>query len=370
MALQLNPVRLYSGRLCLNHGLLVDILRMTNKFWKAYQELLELNRKKKSDYDELHDIMEKMEKVPRKKVKITEPRIIKIRDRVVNDFDSAFLDLKVMTRSLSRIIEDDETFLFRTVQQLAHIYDNFRKLKNPAVPENFNRFCLETQHNIYSLLKHLEHLQHHAWVVSKAHARDKIVVSELVISSNYRQKNKIRRETIELDHLRNKITPLSAHMETLKWVKNEEDVKELHAEVTELLELYHEEVEDLSSMLHEADVLIRRSEYMIKAIEEEAHNLNLEKIVTRANKFSIKLRKLLRKIENQARREASDISILVNKLPTPKALYLKREEIEKLAEKKKEVREKKEKRKTARKKAEKKEKKKPAKKKPTEKRKK
>jgi septation ring formation regulator EzrA len=311
MAIHLSPFRLYKGRICLNHGILVEILRCTYNFWNAYRMLLDLNGVRDSKVRELKKIMDKM---GLKHKKVSDKRKIKVVKDVLKDFSEGFSHIDNMLKSLEKIIRNDETFLFRAVKELKRLYLRFRKSRNPAMPEHLS---YSIQHRFYSLISHMAETQHHAWVVSKAHSRDFIKLSELTIVSSRAERRRIRRQTLELDHLRNRIEPLKAKLSRLDKVRTQQQINTLHEEVDELLRLYHKEISDISHILHEADVLIRRTEKLFKALEHEAKQLGLPGLDKSVKKYSLRFKKLLKKIEDQARREFMDIKIMIKKLPVP-----------------------------------------------------
>ncbi|MBI5880625.1 hypothetical protein HZB90_00680, partial [archaeon] len=67
MPIHIYPLKLYTNTLCLNHGLLVDILRNSQIFWEAYRELLDIAGKRESDEKELRVLMQKMDLAPKQK---------------------------------------------------------------------------------------------------------------------------------------------------------------------------------------------------------------------------------------------------------------------------------------------------------------
>ncbi|MFC1741823.1 hypothetical protein ACFL3V_04780 [Nanoarchaeota archaeon] len=312
MPIHLNPFRLYKGRVCLNHGLLVDILRSSQRFWVAYKDLLELNGKKESDVKELKEVMKKMGLKPNHKGKITTKKKLKVCDRVTKDFDVGLRELDNMMNNLARIILDDETFLYRAVKELRDLYIKFRHIKH--LPDHMRH---KTQHELHYLMEYMEKKQHHAWVISKAHSRGAFKFREVSILSERSQRRRIRRQTLELDHLRNRIEPLRDKIENLRSVRTHDDIHRLHNEITELLKLYHEEISDLSHIMHEADILIRRTEKLFHHIALEADHLEFKDLKKKVKKYDKRFHQLMRKIESQARRECIDLKKIVGGLPKP-----------------------------------------------------
>ena len=320
MPIHLNPFRLYRGRLCLNHGLLVNILRSTQRFWIAYKHLLELNGKRQSSVKELRTVMDKMGLKTKKK--LSRKQSANALATVHVAFEEGLKDLENMFSSLNRIIRDDETFLFRAVKELKTLYLKFMKIGH--IPDYMRNNVL---YRLYALMEHMEEKQRHAWVVSKAHARGYVKLADISIFSTRTERRRIRRQTIELDHLRNRIEPLKNKIARLSRIRTHEQIHTLHSDIEKLIELYQKEITDLGHIMHEADVLIRRTENLFKAIEKEAEELNLKGLKRKVSTYSKKFRKLLLKIEKQARREYLDIDHIVKKLPQsaqkPKAVAKK-----------------------------------------------
>lgn len=309
MAIHLNPFRLYKGRLCLNHGLVVEILRSTHSFLIAYNHLLEINGKRKSDVKELHTLMKKAG------IKTRESISEKERDRLIAGlkklFSESLENIDNMFKNLKTIIIDDETFLFRAVKQLKEVYLKFSRIKH--IPEHM---MLNVHERFHSLMDKMEDVQKHAWIVSKAHARERIKLEEIEIHSTYVLRRRIRKQTLELDHLRNRIEPLTEKIERLRQVTTHEDIHKLHDEISELLQLYREEMHDLHHIMHESDVIIKRTEKLFSAIESEAEHLGMKDLMRDIKKYAKKFKNLLGKIEDQARREHMDIKNLVKSLPS------------------------------------------------------
>jgi len=312
MAIHLNPFRLFSGRLVLNQGLLVEILRNTKIFWEAYKRLLELNGRKSSDIKDLKVLMGKMGIVPKEKKKASETEIKKAVVAIDADFDRSLEQLDDMFRSIKTIILDDETFMFRAVEDIRKMYLTTRKITH--VPEYMQE---NIQKGFYELLHHISEVQHHAWIVSKAHSRNAIKLEELTIISSWAERKRIRMQTLELDHLRNMIEPLREKVENMSRIKEHEHIHDLYDGINRLLQLYHEQIADLSAILKESDVLIKRTENLLTAIEHEAESLGVVSLKKKVNSYASKFHKLLVSIESQARRENMDIDHIVKRLPAP-----------------------------------------------------
>jgi hypothetical protein len=309
MAIHLNPFRLYKGRLCLNHGLIVEILRNTHFFLLAYKNLLEINGKRESDVKELKTIMKKAGIKTRKKISGKEKA--KLITEVAGLFSKSLEDIDKMLKSLKTIILDDETFLFRAVKEMRKLYMKFSRIKH--IPEHM---MINVHERFHKLMENMAEVQKHAWIISKAHARERVKLEEIEIFSTWVMRRRIRRQTIELDHIRNRIEPLTAKVEKLRFVKTHEDIHILHTDISELLRLYHEEMHDLKRIMHESDVIIRRTENLFKAIEREAEPLGMKILKKNIKSYSKKFRKLLLDIEKLSRREHLEISKIVKSLPS------------------------------------------------------
>ncbi len=314
MPIHLNPFRVYKGRICLNHGILVEILRCTAVFWDAYKDILEVNNKRKSHINDLHSTMKQMGIAPKKRRKITEKHKQEVLLRVTEDFRKGSKDINKMMGSLNNIVKDDETFLYRTVKELRKMYLNFRKLRNPAIPAHR---LAHIQHQFYDLIERMEDIQHHTWIVSKAHSRGFTKLAELSIRSDFGVRYRIRRSTLELDHISNSIRPLRYKIRRLEHATNQDSIHKLDEDIRTILHLYHIEMSDLKLIMQEADILIRRTENLFKAIEHEAHILKVKELEKIVHKYAQKLNKLLRNIEKMARREYQDIKQIMEALPDP-----------------------------------------------------
>ncbi|MBU2561224.1 MAG: hypothetical protein KKD17_02920 [Nanoarchaeota archaeon] len=312
MPILINPFRIHSGWVCWSHGLRVLILRNSQRFWVAYKELLELNGKKGSDIKELKEVMDKMGVVPKEKRRFTEKARVKVLTGVVKDFDDALSELDEMLRSLRDIMYADGTLLFRTVVELRKIYLKFSRIEH--IPDHMRESVLQS---IYSLLGHMREFQRHTWVVSKAHSRERVKVEELTLISSWGERRRIRTQTIELDHMRNRIEPLKEWVDRMGKVRTHEDIHALHEKITELLELYHEEVNHMKHIIHEAHVLTRRTEKLFKGIEHEADSLGAKAITKRVLAYSVKFHRIRDSLEKQSRREYFDIAHIVDSLPKP-----------------------------------------------------
>lgn len=309
MAIHLDPFRLYHRRLCLNHGLVVEILRSTHSFLLAYKHLLEINGKRQSNVKEIRTLMDKAGLKPRENISAKERE--KLIGHVLDLFTQSLKDMDDMFKSLKTIINDDETFLFRAIEELRKLYHEFSRISH--IPDHM---LLNVRERFLSLMHKMSDVQCHAWVISKAHSRNRIKIEEIEIYSTWVQRRRIRKHTIELDHIRNKIEPLAGKIDKLKVVKTHEDIHKLHEEIAELLNLYREEMHDLQHIMHEAEVIIRRTEKLFSAIEQEAETLKIKEIKRDVHNYAKKFSKLVTSIETQARREHIHIQAIVKSMPS------------------------------------------------------
>ena len=308
MPVHTNPFRLYKGRLCLNHGLLVEILRCSQKFWISYKHLLDISGKRQSEVKDLQIIMQKMGIKTKKR--ISKRQMAKKTIYVAKAFKEGLKENEIMFNNLRQLILDDETFLYRAVKELIGLYDEFSRIDH--LPDHMLH---STHGHFHALLKKMESMQNHAWLVSKAHARERVKIEELSILSTRSKRRHIRESTIELDHLRNNIEPLKEKIRRLKTIKTHEDIHMLHNDINEILKLYHTEIEDLEEIMHEGDILIRRTEKLFNAIRYEARSLRMSLIESNVAHYAKRFRRLLQSIETQARRETQDIRRLVDSFP-------------------------------------------------------
>ncbi|MFH1063694.1 MAG: hypothetical protein V1729_01290, partial [Candidatus Woesearchaeota archaeon] len=251
MPIHLNPFRPYSGRVQLTKGLLAEMLRNTVVFWEAYQELLQMNGKTESSNKDLKRIMEQMKLAPKAKSyspKKTTKLVFELETSFVNALNSA----EVMLKSLDRITANDETLLYRAMKELARIYLHVSKIKH--IPEHMLQGTLTT---IHSLMHRMYQVQHHTWIVSKAHSRGMMKVEEMTILSTRLERRRIRMQTIEIDHLRNIIDRLRGQVFSLHDARSQEDIYKFNDNIRALLKTYHTEIEDLEKILHELHILVR-----------------------------------------------------------------------------------------------------------------
>ncbi|MBW2965233.1 hypothetical protein KY363_07285 [Candidatus Woesearchaeota archaeon] len=315
MPIHLNPFRLYSGRVCLNHGLAVEILRCSARFWSAYQHLLEVNGKRDSDVKDLRILMKKMDQTPKKVRKKTEEEKHIVYARVKEDFAAGSKDIETMLKNLERIVRNDETFLYRYVKELRALYLKLRSASsNHSIPDHM---LYSAQDHLFGLMRHMGKVQEHAWMVSKAHSRGFVKVADISILSSRREKIRIRQQTLELDHMRNRIEELKIRTSHLRRAKTQEDIKALHARMVELLGLYHEEMTHVQHILHESDVLIHRTEVLFRAIEREVHSLGFKDLKKKVSSHAASFHRLVYRIEKMARREHIDIQHLLSRVPPP-----------------------------------------------------
>lgn len=314
MPIHLNPFKLYKNTLSVNHGILVDVMRNTQNFWEAYTDLLALNDKRQSEEAELRKIMDKMGLDPTKK-KIDARQVSKIVSRIYTKFDKSLRDLKAMVNDLSKVITDDEVMMYRAVIQLRGLY---HKVYHTEMPLSFKESVLRS---IRSLLNRMMEIQRRTWNVSKAHSRGFGKIEELSVISTRGERHRIRVQTLELDHITNRIRPLNYYVDILKHLKTHEEMQHAHQKISELLSDYHLEISDLEHILHETDVLIRRSEKLFKAIERETESLKMNNITRLVRSYRNEFNRLLIKIEDQARRMNNDVHPMVTRLPSPESVW-------------------------------------------------
>jgi hypothetical protein len=306
----LNPAH---GRICLTHGLLVEILRRSYKFWVAYKQVLELNGKTESDVKDLHHIMKKMNLAPKSRGKITIKKKNKVRDKVTEDFNEGLNELDTMMKSIVRIIYNDETFMYRATREIKKLYLKFRK--NQHLPEHMHHLV---EPKFYELLLSIKHFQRHTWIAAKGHARYRMGVRDISMFSSRSKRRHIRQSTIELDHIRNNIDPLKEKLNHLSRYRTHEELHRLNQEIHKMLHLYREEIHDVETIMKESEILLRRTDEMFKEMEKEIKKLGFKKLKKKVNNYAKKYRKLLQDIEKHSRREFLAINKIVNALPAPR----------------------------------------------------
>jgi hypothetical protein len=172
----------------------------------------------------------------------------------------------------------------------------------------------------HSIITSIAKRQEHVWDIAKAHSRGFVKIAELTIVTSGGESRRIRRQTIEIDHLRNRIEPLVHYVEKLDKLTDFLEIHKVHEEIITLLDLYRREIHDLGLILHEADILIRRSESLFRHIEKEAAVLGLKHVSSLVQSYSKVLKNVLSKLESLARREFLDINGMLKKLPAPPEL--------------------------------------------------
>jgi hypothetical protein len=250
----------------------------------------------------------------------------KIVARVEQEFDSSIANIDEMFDSLRAIIIDDATFFYRAVVGLEVIHRRVGRLRH--IPDYMR---LTIQQQIYSLVAHMAEEQQHAWNISKGHSRDFTKLSDLAIITTRGERRRIRHQTLELDQIEGKIRPLMDKVWALSRSTSHEHIHTLHSEMMGLLELYHKEITDLADITHEADVLVRRTENLFKAIEREAESLGIPSLKRKASSHGRKFNSLLLKIESQARREYFDINHILNSLPKPQRVSVAQQPVARAA---------------------------------------
>ncbi|MBW2967683.1 hypothetical protein KY362_04300 [Candidatus Woesearchaeota archaeon] len=329
MPIHTNPFRLYSSRICVNHGLLVEILRSSQRFWVAYKHLLEINGKRESDVKDLKVLMEKMGLEPKKRSRIrkdaskdrvvhrrTKRMLHHLRHNVEDELRQGFHDIEEMFHSLDRILLDDETLLFRAFKEVRLLYLKVmvRYPKADHVSEHLTHSVL---HSLHSLMHHMVEIQHHSWRVAKAHSRSFIRLDELTVQTNRAERRRIRQETIELDHLQQRIGPLRQKLMTIPRHPRQDITQSLQQESHELIENYKEEISNIKHILHESDVLIRRTEMLFRAIEKELEALGLHHLKGSMRDHARIFHRMHTKFESQARREYNHMSYMFRKTQAP-----------------------------------------------------
>ncbi len=311
MVLHFNKSRLYKGTVGVSHGVLVELLRHTRHFWDSYKDLLRVNGKEQSDSKELRKVMKALVKKPRKK-KTSVMKKEKILQRIEKEFDQGLEDLNSMFENLDELTMDDETLLFRAMMDLVELYSKVSDLKH--LPEHMHHEMLD---HLYKVMEHIDHMQHHTWVLSKAHARGYMKVEEVDLLTSRAERRRLRRQTIELDHLLNRLYPLQEWVMRLGQVKTQDEIKELHKRIVELLKLYHSEISDIHHILHEAHVFVRRTDKLFNSMEKEAEEIGQDSLKEKVHEYGDIFHEIHSRFEEQARREALDINKLLKKCEKP-----------------------------------------------------
>jgi len=309
MAIHWRPFRPYAGRICLTHGLLVEMLRNTQVFWEAYKEILQLNGKTASSNKVLKKMMEQMGLSPKKK-RYSPKKAKKLIMNIETDFVAALNNSELMFQSLNIIASNDETLLYRSMTELSKLYHHISMIKH--VPDYMILGLLEKLH---ALMHRMHEVQHHTWVMSKAHARGRVKLEELTILSTRAERRKIRMQTIEIDHLRSRIGRLKSWVLDLNIARSHDDIHRLHTSMTQLLHSYHNEIDDLDKILKELHVLTRRTELLFEELSKEAEAADLERLKKNIEKYSRKFKKIRKGFENYARREFRDMDKILKRLP-------------------------------------------------------
>ena len=310
-----NKFRFYKGTVGDEHSALVRLLKSSSAFWKAYVHFFKINGKKESNIKALKPIMRKIKKAT-KKLPFFKKKQEKILLNIKEEFKKSLKDVSEMSKDMENVLLDDDLLLYRAMLQLYEIYMHLKKIKH--VPE---RFLNSSLHNLRVIMHHMYHVQHHAWVLSKAHSRHRIKLADLTFVGTPRERKKIRRQVIELDHLVNRIEPIKKIIEDMKIAKSHKEHEILHMSMHNILHLYHKEVSDIAYILHEAHVLSKRTDNMFDALKKELADIDdveLNSILTRFQKIFKEIHDVL---ETQARRETQEMAQIVAKIEEDKISY-------------------------------------------------
>jgi hypothetical protein len=314
MVLHFNRSRLYKGTVGVGHGVLVELLRHTRHFWKAYKEMLEINGNLKIEEKQLHKVMKQLKLVPEEnEVPKKKKKKDKILEDIRQDFQAGLEELKKMFKNLDGLLIDDETLLYRAMEELEEIYAAVWKLEH--LPEHRRA---EILNHMYSLMHHISTLQRQTWTGAKAHARGFrfTQVGEMSVVRSRKIWWRMKKQTIELDHILNLIEPLQRWVVELRHI-NQEHIEKVQKRIVKLIKLYHQEITDLHHILHEAHIFTRRTELLFSEIKREAHTLGDKDLKKSVDEYSKMFHKIHKQFLEQAKREALDISIILKRQKRP-----------------------------------------------------
>ena len=307
-----NPFRLYRSVVQLNHGIFVEMLRNTQIFWKSYKELLEINKKKESDEASLRKLMKKMALVPdQKKIFIGEKRE-KVLLRILSDFTAATTNLEKMLVSLDIILSEDQTFLFKTYLDIESLYWKMDRIQH--LPEHMSE---TVKHHLHSIMEKIVEKESHASQVAKAHAKGFFKFADVELTRTRREDKRIRRQTIELNQVHDRITRIKTMIDRMTMVKGEE-LHEIANKLEEIVGYYKLEIDDLTMIIHEADVLIYRTEQLFKAIEREAAQIGSKEIKEKVEECAKVFHKIHKEVSLQSGIEYRDILSRYQRIPVPR----------------------------------------------------
>lgn len=299
--IQLNPFKLYKGRVALDRGLLVEMLRMCRFIWKSYHDVLEYNGKVKSEEKELDKLLKAHQKAMHGKKKAPKRNPRSLLDDIRRDFKKSTHDLKKLDANFNTLIQDDETLLFRKAKELEKL---FRQIMNSALPDH-NR--LHSMIHIHSLVEHMSHKQHHTWIIAKGQARGHFKFAEVTPVGDRLEQKRIRRQTIEIGHIEDRLPEIKKKVKHLLDAQSSADITLEQESFAQEMDLYHQEYIDIGHIIHEVQVLMKRSENMFHHLKVEVEHMNDPKIKRQLNSFEKKFNRILSKLQEQSLREYIDI---------------------------------------------------------------
>lgn len=306
---------------------------MTTEFFEIYQDMLELNQKRQSSEKELQKLMQHLninskreeaakkiaaEKKAGKKVKKnkkkekrkdTKKQKLEIQKEQVRAetellFDEAIEDLNLMFDQLKKVQYSDITLYYRHASELTTLSNRIRRARlNDDIKYELRR-------HIYEIVKEITALIEHFWIVSKSQSRELIELEELTVVSTRGERRRIRMQTIELDHMEEKLSAIKKRFTRLIKTKDLQKAQELQESIMTLFNSYQRIIELLEKTMHESKILLRRTEKLFKAMKAEAKRLGWEKIIKKIDETEEKMRKIFLQIEAQMRRERIDLKHL------------------------------------------------------------
>jgi len=277
----------------------IIIRKMAVRFISLYRDLLEIAGKLRPKDKQLHELMVAMEKHPkRKKRGFTAPQLKKV-ERL---FDEADNTLRMMMKTLQRQQFNDLAALFKEARSLHDLSDHI-KLSN--LPETVKSRWIT---HLYNMVADIRDTVRHAWEVSKAQARDFTKLEEAIdLHTTKGNVRHIRRETIELDHVENRIADVKPGLLALL-ERADREPHQLTKEFEELLKEYQEEILLLKHIMHQSKILIHVVQHKVfSQILHEAEHLGLSIIMKKVQAAKKDFDKVTRQIENHMRRATIDI---------------------------------------------------------------
>jgi hypothetical protein len=288
------------------------MLRNTHLFWKAYKKLLKLRGKKKSDVKELHKLMQKMGMAPEGKKAYSEKKKQKEIDAIIQDFTLVTNNLERMLQSLDVIISKDQIFFFKAFEEIEKMYWRIGKIEH--MPEHLRN---STQQSLYSILATMVSKEYHASQIAKGHAKGFMKFADIAVTRTRKENRLIKRQTIELDHIRDVVEPMQERIDRMSFV-NGEELHKLAEDITKIIKLYHLQLDDLKEIIHEADVLVHRTEDMFKEVDKETAALGIPKAREKAEECAKIFHKILEELSTQSGREYRDMHSRFQHIPVPK----------------------------------------------------